>query len=155
MKLNFCLFGPLIKKMSIFQRISGFVYTVSSLFTIFLTASLFTMPIVLVSGGTLVAYADYNQLRWLIRFCFFALFFNRVNEWVTYMPAGYRLGQRESGAMMWMAPCRYTTRMTNGSPNLTISSPRDCHRSLILLAQVAGWQGGRLCLIRQYFQRVE
>ncbi len=92
--------------MTIFQRLSGFVYTVSSLFTIFLTASLFTMPIVLVSGGTMVAYADYGQLRWLIRLCFIALCMNRLNEFILYLPAGYRLGLRESRAMMWMAPCK-------------------------------------------------
>lgn len=93
--------------MTIYQKISGFVYTISSLFTIFLTASLFTMPIVLVSGGTLVAFANDDQLRWLIRLCFFALAASRLNEYIMYIPAGYRLGQREVGAMMWMAPCKW------------------------------------------------
>ena len=104
LKLNFCLFGPLVKHMSLFQRLSGFVYTVSSLFTIFLTASLLTMPIVLMTGGTLIAYANDNQLRLLARLCFVALAANRMNEWVMTLPAGYRLGQRDAGAMMWMAP---------------------------------------------------
>ncbi|KAF2134355.1 glycosyltransferase family 2 protein [Dothidotthia symphoricarpi CBS 119687] len=104
MKLNFCLWGPLVTHMSIFQRLSGFVYTISSLFTIFLTASLLTMPIVLVSGGTLIAYANNEQLRLLLRLCFVALVANRLNEWVMTLPAGYRLGQRDAGAMMWMAP---------------------------------------------------
>lgn len=93
--------------MSFFQRLSGFVYTIASFFTIFLTMSLFTMPIVLISGGTMVAYADIEQLRWLIRVCFIALVLNRLNEWVLYLPASYRLGLRESRAMMWMAPCQY------------------------------------------------
>ena len=99
-KLRFCLFGPLVKHMTFFQRLSGFVYTISSFFTIFLTAALFTMPIVLISGGTLVPYADYDNLRWLIRSCFCALLFSRINEYVMYIPAGYRLGQREAGAMI-------------------------------------------------------
>jgi hypothetical protein len=93
--------------MSLFQRLSGFVYTVSSLFTIFLTASLLTMPIVLISGGTMIAYANSDQLRMLARLCFIALIANRLNEWVMTLPAGYRLGQRDAGAMMWMAPCKY------------------------------------------------
>lgn len=104
LKLNFCLFGPLVKHMSLFQRLSGFVYTISSLFTVFLTASLLTMPIVLISGGTLIAYATDDQLRLLARLCFIALIANRLNEWVMTLPAGYRLGQRDAGAMMWMAP---------------------------------------------------
>lgn len=104
LKLNFCLFGPLVKHMSLFQRLSGFVYTISSLFTVFLTASLLTMPIVLISGGTLIAYATNDQLRLLARLCFVALMANRLNEWVMTLPAGYRLSQRDAGAMMWMAP---------------------------------------------------
>lgn len=104
LKLNFCLWGPLVTHMSLFQRLSGFVYTISSLFTIFLTVSLLTMPIVLISGGTLIAYADNNQLRLLVRLCFVAFMANRLNEWVMTLPAGYRLGQRDAGAMMWMAP---------------------------------------------------
>lgn len=90
--------------MSVFQRLSGFVYTVSALFTIFFTASLLTMPIVLISGGTLIPYANYDQLRLLARLCFFALAANRLNEWSMTLPAGYRLGQRDTGAMFWMAP---------------------------------------------------
>lgn len=93
--------------MSLFQRLSGFVYTISSLFTVFLTASLLTVPIVLVSGGTLIAYADYDQLRLLVRLCFIALVANRCNEWIMNLPAGYRLGQRDASAMIWMAPCEY------------------------------------------------
>jgi cellulose synthase/poly-beta-1,6-N-acetylglucosamine synthase-like glycosyltransferase len=105
-KLRFCVFGPLVRKMSLFQRLSGFVYTISSLFNIFLTTSLLAMPIVLISGSTLVAYANFYQLRWLIRFCFFAVTANQLNVYVLHLPAGYRLGQRESEAMMWMAPCK-------------------------------------------------
>lgn len=104
LKLNFCIWGPLVTHMSLFQRLSGFVYTISALFTIFLTASLLTMPIVLVSGGTLIAYATNDQLRLLARLCSVALLTNRLNEWVMTLPAGYRLGQRDAGATLWMAP---------------------------------------------------
>ncbi|KAG4429426.1 hypothetical protein IFR05_015089 [Cadophora sp. M221] len=103
-KLNFGLFGPLVTKMTFLQRLSGFVYTITTFFSIFHTMALFTMPLVLISGGRLVAYATNYQLRWLIRMCFVALISNRVNEWAMYLPAGYRLGQRDSGAVMWMAP---------------------------------------------------
>lgn len=91
--------------MTLLQRLSGFVYTISTFFSIFQTVALFTMPLVLISGGKLVAYADYHQLRWLIRTCFIALLANRLNEWAMYLPAGYRLGQRDYNAVMWMAPC--------------------------------------------------
>ncbi|KAF2846880.1 glycosyltransferase family 2 protein [Plenodomus tracheiphilus IPT5] len=109
LKLNFCLFGPLVTHMTLFQRLSGFVYTISSLFTIFLSASLFTMPIVLVSGGTLIAYETSDQLRLLTRLCFAALLASRLNEWVMSLPAGYRMGQRDNGAMLWMAPYHAAT----------------------------------------------
>jgi len=92
--------------MSLFQRLSGFVYTISALFTIFLTFSLLTMPIVLISGGTLIAYATDDQLRLLARLCSVALLTNRMNEWIMTLPAGYRIGQRDAGATMWMAPCK-------------------------------------------------
>ena len=65
------------------------------------------MPIVLMAGGTLIAYATDDQLRLLARLCWIALSANRLNEWVMTLPAGYRLGQRDAGAMMWMAPCKY------------------------------------------------
>lgn len=103
--------------MSLFQRLSGFVYTISSLFTVFLTASLLTMPIVLISGGTLIAYATDDQLRLLARLCFVALIANRMNEWVMTLPAGYRLGQRDAGAMMWMAPCKIPSTLHPRTPN--------------------------------------
>lgn len=65
------------------------------------------MPIVLISGGTLIAYATNDQLRLLARLCSVALLTNRLNEWIMTLPAGYRLGQRDAGAMLWMAPCRF------------------------------------------------
>lgn len=92
--------------MSLFQRLSGFIYTISAVFTIFLSASLLTMPIVLVSGGTLIAYATAEQLRLLARLCSVALLANRLNEWIMTLPAGYRIGQRDAGAVLWMAPCK-------------------------------------------------
>ncbi|EHY57255.1 hypothetical protein ABEF95_007830 [Exophiala dermatitidis] len=103
-KLRFSLYGPLVKHMTFPQRLCGFVYTVSSLFTIFLVLSMFTAPIVLVSGGNLVPYRSINQLKWLIRANFLSSMLNRVNEFISYLPSGYRTGQRDARAMMWMAP---------------------------------------------------
>ena len=42
--------------------------------------SLLLFPIVLVSGFRLVAYADDDQLKWLIRLAFFSLITKRINE---------------------------------------------------------------------------
>lgn len=91
--------------MTLPQRLSGLLYSISSYFTIIFTAALFSMPIVLISGGVMVAYDDYDQLRWLIRLCFIALAVGRLDELILFSPASYRLGLRESRTMVWMAPC--------------------------------------------------
>lgn len=105
-KLRFSLFGPLVKHMTFPQRLCGFVYTISSLFTVFLVLSMFTAPIVLVAGGNMVPYNTTDQLKWLIRANFLTTILNRINEFVSYLPSGYRTGQRDARAMMWMAPCK-------------------------------------------------
>jgi glycosyltransferase involved in cell wall biosynthesis len=104
LKLNFCLYGDTIKGMTFFQRLSGFVFTIDAFFKIFLMIALLTIPIVLCSGGTLVAYTNAHQLRWQIRLSFINLVLTRLQEWIAYLPSGYRLAQRDSGAQMWMAP---------------------------------------------------
>lgn len=103
-KLRFCLWGAQIKNMKFFPRLSGFLYAVLSLFNIPLTLSLFALPIVLMSGKPLIAYANTDQLRWLIRACFAALFINRLAEIVLYLPAGYATGQRGARSQLWMSP---------------------------------------------------
>ncbi|KAF4625484.1 hypothetical protein G7Y89_g12682 [Cudoniella acicularis] len=104
LKLKFCLYGDLVKGMSFFARLSAFVFAIDAFFKIFLLIALLTIPIVLISGGQLVAYSSYSQLRWQIRLCFASLILTRLNEWITYLPSGYRLAQRDTGAQMWMAP---------------------------------------------------
>lgn len=108
LRLNFFLYGPLIREMTFLQRLCGFIYAISSFSTIFVTLSLLVMPIGVISGYRIIAFADYTQLRWLIRAFFLVLFFNRVNEWTMSLPAGYRLGRRDSNAILWMAPCKLT-----------------------------------------------
>lgn len=83
---------------------SSFIYAVLSLYNIFITLSLFALPIVLITGNALVAYATDYQLKWLIRACFVALFTNRVCELAMFLPSGYATGQRGSRAQIWMAP---------------------------------------------------
>ena len=90
--------------MTFVQRLCGFIYTISSVFTIFYVLSILTIPIVLMSGGNLVPFTSINQLRWLIRSCWLAMALNRVSELFSFLPAGYRSGQRENRAMIWMAP---------------------------------------------------
>jgi hypothetical protein len=92
--------------MTFFQRVCGFVYTVASLLTVVLVASMMTSPVVLISGGNLVPFKNYSQLKWLIRAWFAAHAINRINEFVTYLPSGYRTGQREARAVLWMAICK-------------------------------------------------
>ncbi|KXJ86517.1 glycosyl transferase [Microdochium bolleyi] len=103
LKLRFCLWGPLVKRMTFYQRLCGFVYTIASLLTVALVASMFTSPIVLVSGGNLVPFSSYAQLKWLIRIWFASHVANRLNEVITYLPSGYFTGQREARAVLWMA----------------------------------------------------
>lgn len=103
-KLRFCLYGDLVKGMSFFARLSAFVFAIDAFFKIFLLIALVTIPIVLSSGGQLVAYSSTTQLRWQLRLCFISLVCTRLNEWITYLPSGYRLAQRDTGAQMWMAP---------------------------------------------------
>jgi len=140
--------------MSIMQRASGFVYTVSSLFTIFLVFSLFTCPIVLYSGGNMVPFATVNQLRWLARFCFITMALNRINEFVVYLPSGYFVGQRDARGMMWMAPCknsfvRYSISL------LLMFETRSCTLCLpvIYSSHLARWQNCHLHLLRKSFVR--
>ncbi|KAJ9660640.1 hypothetical protein H2198_002382 [Neophaeococcomyces mojaviensis] len=103
-KLNFCLWGDKIKQMTFAQRTSSFLYAFLSLFNILLTISLFAMPVVLVAGKPLVAYANNEQLRWLIRSCFAAVISNRLTEFVLFIPSGYHTGQRGSRYQLWMSP---------------------------------------------------
>jgi hypothetical protein len=90
--------------MTFFQRLSGFIYAVLSVFNIFMALSLFAMPIVLISGKPLVAYATEEQLKMLVRLCFAALMANRLTEIVMFLPAGYSVGQNGARAQLWMSP---------------------------------------------------
>ncbi|KAF6227974.1 hypothetical protein HO133_007702 [Letharia lupina] len=103
-KLNFFLFGRICRGMSVLHRFTGFVFTLGTLSTVSAMGSLLMFPIVLVSGFRLVAYADNDQLRWLLRLAFFSLAINRVNEWVAFVPAGYRFAWRGNLNTLWMAP---------------------------------------------------
>jgi hypothetical protein len=103
-KLNFCLWGDNVKQMTGAQRFSGFLYATLSIFTILVTVSLFAIPVVLVWGKPLIAYANDEQLRWLIRACFAAFMCNRLCEFALFSPAGYHTGQRDSRYQLWMSP---------------------------------------------------
>ncbi|KAJ9641163.1 uncharacterized protein PV06_01021 [Exophiala oligosperma] len=103
-KLKFCLFGDDVKHMTFAQRMSSFIYAFLSLFNIFLTLSIFAMPIVLSLNKPLVAYSNNDELRLLIRTCFALTMCNRLCEFVLYIPAGYHTGQRGSRSQLWMSP---------------------------------------------------
>ena len=104
LKLNFCLWGDNVRQMTAAQRFSGFLYATLSLYTILVTASLFAIPIILAWGKPLIAYANDEQLRWLIRACFAATISNRLCEFALFIPAGYHTGQRGSRYQLWMSP---------------------------------------------------
>jgi len=103
-KLNFCLWGSSVRQMTMAQRFSGALYATLGMFTILVTASLFAIPVVLMWGKPLIAFADNEQLRWLIRACFAATISNRLCEFALFIPAGYHTGQRDSRYQLWMSP---------------------------------------------------
>ncbi|KHN99841.1 Glycosyl transferase, family 2 [Metarhizium album ARSEF 1941] len=103
-KLNFCLWGEKVRKMTAAQRFSGFLYATLSLHTILVSISMFGIPVILIMGKALVAYATEEQLRWLIRACFVSTISNRLWDFVLFAPAGYHTGQRESRYQLWMSP---------------------------------------------------
>jgi hypothetical protein len=103
-KLNFCLWGDAVRQMTGAQRFSGFLYATLSMFSVLVTVSLFAVPVVLVWGKPLIAYANDEQLRWLIRSCFAAFMCNRLCEFALFSPAGYHTGQRDSRYQLWMSP---------------------------------------------------
>ncbi|KAF4256015.1 hypothetical protein KXW98_005436 [Aspergillus fumigatus] len=103
-KLKFCLWGDAVRQMTVAQRFSGFLYATLSLYTLLLTASIFAIPIILLWGKQLVAYATQEQLRWLIWACFASTISNRICEFALFIPAGYHTGQRGSRYQLWMAP---------------------------------------------------
>jgi len=90
--------------MTFFQRMSGFIYAVLSLFNILATISLFAMPIVLMWGRPLVAFANEEQLRILVWACFTSLVVAKITDFVMYLPAGYFTGQNGMRSHFWMSP---------------------------------------------------
>lgn len=103
-KLKFCLWGEQVRQMTFAQRFSGALYSLLSLYTIPFVISLFSIPVILAMGKPLVAYANDNQLRWLIRACFAATISNRVCDFILSIPAGYHTGQRSNRYQLWMSP---------------------------------------------------
>lgn len=103
-KLRFCLWGEKVRQMTFAQRFSGFLYASLSMYTILLTISIFAIPIILIMGKPLVAFADDEQLRWLLRICFATTIINRLTEFALFLPAGYHTGQRGSRYQLWMSP---------------------------------------------------
>ena len=86
---------------------------------------MFTSPIVLVAHGNLVPFSSYDQLRWLIWAMFGSMILNRLNEYIAYLPTGWRTGQREARAVMWMAICELSRSQTAFSPLGSIKSLTD------------------------------
>ncbi|KAG0154379.1 hypothetical protein PDIDSM_1759 [Penicillium digitatum] len=103
-KLKFCLWGDAVRQMTFAQRFSGFLYATLSVYTLLLTISLFAIPVILLWGKRLVAFATEEQLRWLIWACFAATISNRLCEMALFIPAGYHTGQRGSRYQLWMSP---------------------------------------------------
>jgi hypothetical protein len=127
--------------MSFMQRASGFVYTVSSLFTIILVLSLFTVPIVLISGGNMIPYSNLEQLIWLIRFCFLSMLTSRIMELIVYLPSGYEIGQRDARGMMWMAPCKSSIKIHDFLLLINVTDHALCVIQSFLLPS---WLGGKI-----------
>ena len=92
--------------MTLLQRLRLLIFSLGPVFTVLLTLAICAIPVVLASGGRMVVYNNLAELRWLIRACFGAMVLNRLSEYVYYIPAGYRTGQRDVRTMLWMAPCK-------------------------------------------------
>ena len=105
-RLNFFLFGEACRDMRPFQRFCGFVFAIATLSTVPLTVSLLLFPVALGSGFRLVAYTNDDQLRWLIRLAFLSTLCIRLNEYIEFLPAGYRFAWRGNMETVWMAPCQ-------------------------------------------------
>ena len=98
---------------SVLETVRGFlpsaivfaiIFAVLSLFTIFMSMSLFAFPIVLITGKSLVAYANEDQLRWLVRLAFAALAVARLTQFVMYLPSGYSAGIMPSDFAQRLTP---------------------------------------------------
>lgn len=129
--------------MTILQRLSGFVYTISSIFTIFLVLSLFTIPVVLVSGGTLVPYSSEEELIWMIRFCWLAMASNRIKEIVTYLPSGYEVGKGDERGGTWMAPCKNSDLTKQNHANFLLL---DHALAIVQSFLLPKWLGGKIAV---------
>jgi cellulose synthase/poly-beta-1,6-N-acetylglucosamine synthase-like glycosyltransferase len=101
---RFFLFGPTVRRLTYLQRFSCLIFSIEPFAQIFLVAALLIIPSIFMSGGTVVAYATNNQLRWLIRLCFISLVLARLQEWTANLPSGYRLAQHQTRAKLWMTP---------------------------------------------------
>jgi cellulose synthase/poly-beta-1,6-N-acetylglucosamine synthase-like glycosyltransferase len=101
---RFFLFGPLVRRLTFLQRIASFITGVDAFLHILLIAALLIIPSVFISGGTVVAYARNDQLRWLIRLCFISLITARLQEWTTILPSGSCSAESEASARLWMTP---------------------------------------------------
>lgn len=103
-------------------------------------------PVVLISGGNLVPFSNYAQLRLLIRIFFLSHILNRINEVIAYLPSGYFAGQRDARAVMWMAICEfllpviYNTILTS-SPPLPVQS-----MCIIQTFVLPTWLGGKVAV---------
>ncbi|KYK58925.1 hypothetical protein DCS_00052 [Drechmeria coniospora] len=103
-KLRFCLWGEKVRRLTFAQRFSGFIYATLSLYSILVSISIFAIPVIILMGKRLVAYATDEQLRWLIRVCFASFISNRLCEFVLFIPGGYHSGQRDARYQLWMSP---------------------------------------------------
>jgi hypothetical protein len=101
---KFFLFGPTVRKLTILQRLTGFIFGIDAFSKTLFLVALIIIPSVLIIGGVLVACVTADQLRWLIRLCFIHVFLSRLQEWIASLPFGYRLGQKERRAALWLAP---------------------------------------------------
>ena len=92
--------------MTFFQRLSGFVYSLSALASIPFAISLLLLPAALASGRPMIPYQTTEQLKLLIRLVFANYICGWLCERIAVLPSSYRCGQRELRAMIWMAPCK-------------------------------------------------
>ena len=76
-----------------------------------ITVSLCWMPLVLIFDFPFVGYSSQTQLRTLLFHALLAHGSYLLNELVLWIEVGFRNGMRETEAVFWTAPCKFSRRI--------------------------------------------
>lgn len=113
-KLNFRLWGPLVLKCTLRQRLAGFLVGAGSTINSTLAVLGFlSVPLALLSGYPLVVYGSTYQLRWLLRLSSLWVIIDWSYKASLSLFIGYRNGMRWDQAEAWLIPCKFSHTGSN------------------------------------------